>query len=103
MMVSLIVLFSRVTMILGPEAVEIALGPFVWRLIEIRYADITEAGVVGARTLGYGGYGWPLRRAILVRSGDAVRLERKNRSPFVVTVDGATRAVETIRQRSRSG
>ena len=100
LLVIFIALFSRVTLILKPTAAIVALGPGVWELIEIKYPDITSAEVVHAKTLGYGGYGWPVRRAILVRAGEAVRINRKNQRPFVVTVDGAPAAAESLQKRS---
>ena len=95
-----IVLFSRVTLILRAGDATIALGPGTWELIEIKYPDITSVEVVHAKTLGYGGHGWPLRRAILVRPGEALRISRRDHRPFVVTVDRATSAVETLQERS---
>lgn len=104
---ALIILFSRVTLVLGIDALAVSLGPWQWDLFEIPYREVTSAEVIQAGPLKDGGYRvgmfWRMRQAIIVRNGDAVRINRKSNLPFVVTVDNAGGAVETINDRAALG
>lgn len=106
-LLALIILFSRVSLILGVDRLKVALGPWGWDLFEIPYREIESVEVIQAGPLRDGGYRvgmfWRMRQAIVVRTGDAVKINRKNNLPFVVTVDNAGAAVETIVDRLTLG
>ena len=107
MLLALIILFSRVLLILGVDGLTVSLGPWEWDLLEIPFRDVTSAEVIQAGPLRDGGYRvgmfWRMRQAIVVRTGDAVKINRKDNLPFVVTVDNAGDAVATINERSTVG
>ena len=106
-LMAVIVLFSRVALVLGVDRLTVGLGPWEWDVLEIPYRDVESVEVIQAGPLRDSGYRvgmfWRLRQAIVVRTGDAVRINRKNNLPFVVTVENAGNAVLTISERLKVG
>jgi len=103
-LVTLILLLSRVAVSLGPDAIGIELGPIGWRVLEIPYEQVEAVEVIRASPAKWNGWRtglfWPLSNGIIVRSGEAVLIKRSGGEVVVVTVDRASQAVNTIRERA---
>ena len=85
-------LTMSVTVVVDETKVRIEGGPFRVPLWRIPLSDIEAASVEQTRPRAYGGYGYQAkggRRALIVGTGDALVLQRRNGRDVVVTVDGA--------------
>jgi hypothetical protein len=102
-LLGIIVLFSRVALLVAVDHMEVKLGPWEFDLLEIPFRDVSEAELIQVGPMNPGGYGvgtfWNFRRAIVVRTGDAVKINRKKMLPFVITVEDGADAVRTINER----
>lgn len=68
-----------------------------WPRITIPLAEIESVRAVDVSPFGeFGGWGWRIaldgRTGIVMRSGAAIEVSRRNRKPFLVTIDGAAEA-----------
>lgn len=84
--------FARVTVTAGSGGVVITLGWFGWPSWKVPLEEVSAVGHESVTPMAYGGWGYRVRpgvRAIVVRSGDGLRLIRPNKPDFVVTVDDA--------------
>ena len=93
------VAFSSVTVDVGETGVTVRIGPFGWPTQYIPINEITGASPVAVKPMSYGGWGYRVRtgvRAIVVRSGPAIRLERPNGPDLLVTVDDAQAGAAAI-------
>lgn len=103
---ALLLLQVRVTV--GAAGVTMA-GEFGLPRIRIPYSDITGVSVVEVEALAdFGGYGIRYGRGgvtgVVLRSGEALRIERRGRRTLVITVpDAATAAAAIETMRARDG
>lgn len=87
-----LVAFSSVRVALAPNGVTIDIGPFGWPRHHIPIGEIAGAEAFEVKPMAYGGWGYRIRsgvRAIIVRSGPAIRIERTTGADTLVTVDDA--------------
>ena len=99
------VAFSSVTVDVDKAGVTVRIGPFGWPKQHVAIDEITGATAVAVKPMSYGGWGYRIRtgvRAIVVRSGPAIRLERPDGPDLLVTVDDApagAAAISTLARR----
>jgi hypothetical protein len=92
-LIALIVLsFSSVVARVDEHGLSVAVGPARWPRWKVPIGDVVNAGVIDVRPIRYGGWGYRARpgvRAIVVRSGESLKVERSGAPDLVVTVDDA--------------
>jgi hypothetical protein len=80
--------------------IEIAFGPFQWPKKTIVVSEVEEATTEHVQPLRYGGWGYRLCgagcRAIVIRRGEALRLEMNDGKVLLITVDHADEAAALI-------
>lgn len=72
-----------------------------WPRTTIPIAEIESARAVGISPFGeFGGWGWRIavdgRTGIVMRRGAAIEVSRRDRRPFIVTIDGAEEAAALL-------
>ncbi len=93
------VAFSSVTVDVDESGVTVRIGPFGWPSHHIPVDEIAGASAVAVKPMSYGGWGYRVRsgvRAIIVRSGPAIRIERPDGPDLLVTVDDAPAGAAAI-------
>ena len=93
------VAFSSVTVDTDETGVTVRIGPFGWPTRRIAAGEISGASAVTVKPMSYGGWGYRVRsgvRAIIIRSGAAIRIERTDQPDLLVTVDDAPAGAATI-------
>ena len=93
------VAFSSVTVDVDESGVTVRIGPFGWPTQHIPADEIADASTVAVKPMSYGGWGYRVRsgvRAIIIRSGPAIRIERTDQSDLLVTVDDAPAGAAAI-------
>lgn len=93
------VAFSSVRMEATEQGVTVKLGPFGWPRTHIPIDVITDASAFDIKPMAYGGWGYRVRsgvRAIVIRSGPAIRIERSDGPATMVTVDDASVGAATV-------
>jgi hypothetical protein len=86
------VAFSSVRVEVDEDGVDIDIGPFGWPRQHIPVDEITGAEAFDIGPMAYGGWGYRVRsgvRALIIRSGSAIRIERAEGPDTLVTVDDA--------------
>jgi len=75
-------------------------GPAGWPRSRIALNEVATATAVNVEALGsFGGWGWrrvPGALGVVLRSGEALRVERKEGHALVVTVDDAATAAALL-------
>lgn len=90
----------RLRVTVGPAGVVVRHGPLGLLRVRVALDDIEEVGAELVEPLAFGGWGYRLRpgvRAIIVRRGPGLRLERTDAPALVVTVDDAGVAAGVLR------
>lgn len=85
-------MFARVSVTAGSGGVVITLGWFGWPSWKVPLDEISAVGHESVTPMAYGGWGYRVRpgvRAVIVRSGDGLRLVRPDKPDLLVTVDDA--------------
>lgn len=93
------VAFSSVRVAANEQGVTVDIGPFGWPRTHISIDVITGAAAFDIRPMAYGGWGYRVRsgvRAVVIRSGPAIRIERSDGPDTMVTVDDASVGAATI-------
>ena len=93
------VAFSSVTVDADETGVTVSIGPFGWPTRRIAAGEISAASAVALKPMSYGGWGYRVRsgvRAIIIRSGPAIRIERADQPDLLVTVDDAPSGAAAI-------
>jgi hypothetical protein len=92
-LIGLVVLtFAEVRLTVGSRSAVIGLGWFGFPSWTVSMEDVTAGSTEHVLPLAYGGWGYRIRpgvRAIIVRRGEAVRLDRAAKPDLIVTVDDA--------------
>jgi hypothetical protein len=90
----------RVRVAVGPAGLRVRGGPFGLVGTTVPLRDITAVRAERIAPMAYGGYGYRVKpgvRAVVVRDGPGLHVERDGRADLVVTVDGAEQAVGVLR------
>ena len=93
------VAFSSVTVHVDESGVAVRIGPFGWPTQHIAADEISGASAVAVKPMSYGGWGYRVRsgvRAIIIRSGPAIRVDRPDAPALLVTVDDAPAGAAAI-------
>lgn len=95
-------LFGRLRAEVTDEAFVIRYG-FGWPVQRITWDRVASVEAISVRPAEWGGWGfrWVPRKkatAAVMRSGDGLKFEFGNGRRFVVTIDGAAKALEVIRR-----
>ena len=92
-LIALVVLsFSSVVARVDSYGLNVAVGPFRLPRWEVLIGDVVSAEVVDVRPIHYGGRGYRARpgvRAVVVRSGASLKVDRHGAPDLIVTVDDA--------------
>jgi hypothetical protein len=91
--------FSSVRVEANEQGVAVRIGPFGWPRTSIPMEEITGAAAFDVKPMAYGGWGYRMRsgvRAVIIRSGPAVRIERTDGPDLLVTVDDAAVGAASI-------
>ena len=98
-MAIVIVVFSSVRVEADEAGVTVEIGPFGRPRTSIPMEEITGAAAFDVKPMSYGGWGYRVRsgvRAVIIRYGPAVRIERNQRPDLLVTVDDAAMGAASI-------
>lgn len=90
----------RVRVSVGPAGVVARSGPFGLLRQRVALAEVARVTAEEVEPLAYGGWGYrvvPGARALIVRSGPGLHVERVDGPALVVTVDGAAEAAGVLR------
>lgn len=90
----------RLRVTVGPAGVVVRHGPFGLLRLRVALEDIEAVSAELVEPLAFGGWGYRLRpgvRAIIVRRGPGLRLERTGSAALLVTVDDAGVAAGVLR------
>lgn len=90
----------RVRVSVGPAGVVARSGPFGLLRQRVALTDVAAVRAEDVEPLAYGGWGYrlvPGVRALIVRSGPGLHVERVDGPDLVVTVDGAAEAAGVLR------
>lgn len=104
-----ILMLSAVRVTVSGRGITTTLGWLGWPRRTTRYDDIEVVTVIEVRPSEFGGWGYRIRpglRAIVIRAGEAIRIDRKGKAALVITVDDARRGAglaNDLLQRKRSG
>lgn len=93
------VAFSSVTVDADETGVSVHIGPFGWPTQRIAVGEISGASAVAVKPMSYGGRGYRVRsgvRALIIRSGPAIRIQRADGPDLLVTVDDAPSGAAAI-------
>jgi hypothetical protein len=93
------VAFSSVTVDADEAGVTVKMGPFGWPTQRIAVGGITGVSAATVKPMSYGGWGYRVRsgvRAIIIRSGPAIRVERADQPDLLITVDDAPAGAAAI-------
>lgn len=99
--VVLLFLFMEARVTVGPTGIRIGMGPWRWPGAKVGFDEVSDVAVEVVEPLRYGGWGYrivPGVRAILVRKGEGLRIERHDAPTLVVTVDDARTGAAVIRR-----
>lgn len=85
----------------GPDGLSVR-SPLGFPRVQVPLGEIVSVRAVQCNPFGeFGGFGWRLgldgRTGIVLRRGPAIEVERRDKRPLVVTVDGAAIAVGVLR------
>ncbi len=90
--VAAVVSFSSVVATVDEEGLRVGVGPVRWPRWRVATKDVEGAEAIDVKPLRYGGWGYRVKpgvRAVIIRSGQAIRVARRGASDLVVTVDDA--------------
>lgn len=92
---------SRLAVEVDADELRVIFG-FGWPTRHIAWASVEKVECIDVRPMQWGGWGYKtnlLKRssAVVLRSGEGLKLTLANGRVFVVTVDGAKRGLEVIR------
>jgi hypothetical protein len=93
------VVFSSVRVEADEGGATVEIGPFGWPRTSIPMEEITDAAAFDVKPMAYGGWGYRVRsgvRAVIIRSGPAVRIERSQGPDLLVRVDDAAIGAASI-------
>ncbi len=100
LVVAVSVLFCALVVVRADDqGVRVGFGPLHWPAASVALEDIASARAEHVEPLRSGGCGYrltPRGRAIVVRRGEGLPLERTSGQDLVVTVDGAEEAAEVV-------
>jgi hypothetical protein len=94
--------FTSIRVTVDRHGVSIAYGPLRWPVQRIPIAEIRQASVLDVHPMAWGGWGYRgslkvlKQAAVVLRSGEGVKLELTGDRIFVVTVDDARQAAGLI-------
>lgn len=94
-------LSSRIAVEVDDDELRVRFG-FGWPVRHIDWARVEQVEAIDVRPWQWGGWGYkvnPAKRssAVVLRSGDGLKLTLAGGSSFVVTVDGAKHGLEVVR------
>lgn len=96
----LVGLLLQLTVWVGPAGVRVGLGPWGWPARKIKLDRVLAASAVDVDPAYFGGLGYRLGRsqttAIVLRRGEALRVETVSGKVLLVTVDGAAEAAAVL-------
>lgn len=98
------VAFSSVTVDVDESGVTVRIGPFGWPSQHIAADEISNASAVAVKPMSYGGWGYRVRsgvRAIIIRSGPAIRIDRPDGPDLLITVGDAPAGAAAISTMAR--
>lgn len=101
----LVSLLGQTRVTVGPRGLRVGLGWFGWPRLGVPIAEVADVAVEDVAPAVYGGWGVrmiPGTTAVVVRQGEAVRVERHRGRAFVVTVDDAAAAAGVLLAHARS-
>jgi hypothetical protein len=84
--------FTSVRVSVGPTGLRAGFGPLGWPRLRVELSEVTSVTIEDVVPMVYGGWGYrmlPGVRAIVIRSGEGLRVGRRGRSDLVITVDDA--------------
>lgn len=89
----------RAWVTVGPSGVTVRSGPFGALRTHVGLADVVAVHAEHIEPMTYGGYGLrvvPGARAVVIRGGQGLRVERDGKADLVVTVDDAPRGAGVL-------
>jgi len=89
----------RIVVTIGASGVRVRFGPLPLPRIRVPLARIRAVSVVDVEPMAYGGWGYramPGVRAVVVRRGPGIRIERDGAAALVITVDDADTAAAVL-------
>lgn len=92
-------LVGEVRVTVGPRGLTAGLGWLGWPRLRVPIDQITDVRVEDVEPTAYGGWGLrfvPGATAVVIRRGEAIRVERTGRRVLVVTVDDAARGAGVL-------
>ncbi len=90
---------TSITVATGPAGLRVRFGPLGWPVIRVPLAAVEHVAVEDVEPLAYGGWGYrivPGVRAVVIRRGVALRVQRAGRPDLLVTVDDAATAAGVL-------
>jgi hypothetical protein len=81
------------------SGVHVSFGPLHWPTLTIKIEEIVSARAEFIEPTKWGGWGYrfsPRGRAVVLRRGEGLLLERADAPDFVVTIDGAHEAADVV-------
>ena len=90
---------TSITVATGPAGLKVRFGPLGWPVIRVPLAAVEHVAVEDVEPLAYGGWGYrivPGVRAVVIRRGVALRVQRAGRPDLLVTVDDAATAAGVL-------
>lgn len=106
---SLVLAFASVKVVVDRRGLAVGYGPFGWPRTRIALDRIERAAVIDVAPGSHGGWGYRGslrllgRAAVILRSGEAIRLDLRGGKRFIVTVDDATTAAGTLNDLAEAG
>jgi hypothetical protein len=91
--------FTSITVAAGPAGLRVRFGPLGWPVVRVPLGMVERVTVEDVEPLDYGGWGYralPGVRAVVIRRGVGLRVERTGRPDLVVTVDDAATAAGVL-------
>ena len=88
-----------VQVVAGPEGFDLAVGRWSWPRLHVPLAAIEDVTVESLNPLAYGGFGYRARpevRAVVLRRGTAVRIQRTDAVDLLITLPDANRVASTL-------
>ncbi len=109
-LLAIAIAFTSVQVSVDGRGLRVRYGPLPWPVTQIPLERIRRADAIDLKPLAWGGWGYRgsrkvLRRAaVVLRAGDAIRLDLTDGSEFAVTVDDAAAGAGLINDlRARAG